>query len=324
MLVPKPAILALVLTCAMLGSCNRADTEESDDTYPDRDVTMIVPFGAGGGSDVLSRTIANVIQELELLPVNLLVENRPGSSGAIGYTYVAKQKGNPYTLATVSVSFFTTPLLGASEFNYEDFTPVAAIAMSPYIMAVRAVSPYKTFEDVKNVRRLTTGTVGVVSDPVLLARMLQNASGITIDTVPFDGEGEVMAAALGGHIDFMLGNPGEILPQIEAGTLRPLAVSTAERLQSLPDTPSFRELGYPIEHVQLRGVVMPPDVPEEAVTFWENALQRVADSPEWKREYLDRFRDEPRFVGSEEFGEVLESTNNLYTEIMTELGLITR
>ena len=309
------AIAAVAASCA-------SEVARETTSYPSRDVTVIVPFGAGGGSDVLSRTIANVIRELKLVPVNLLVENRPGSSGAIGYTYVAKQAGNPYTLATVSVSFFTTPLLGASEVTYKNFTPVAAIAMSPYIMAVRAASPIKSFEDVKKVRRLTTGTVGVVSDPVLLARMLQNATGVTIDTVPFDGEGEVMTAVLGGHIDFMLGNPGEVLPQIEAGTLRPIAVSTAGRLQSLSDTPSFKQLGYNIEHVQLRGVVMPPDVPADTVAFWEGALRKVAESEQWKRDYLDRFRDEPRFVGSMEFGQLLASTNELYIKLMTELGLL--
>jgi len=269
---------------AITASCSRDASRESTASYPARDVTIVVPFGAGGGSDVLSRTIANVLRELKLVPVNLLVENRPGSSGAIGYTYVARQAANPYALATVSVSFFTTPLLGASEVTYKDFTPVAAIAMSPYIMAVRAASPLKSFDEVKKARRLTTGTVGVVSDPVLLARMLQNATGVTIDTVPFDGEGEVMTAVLGGHIDFMLGNPGEVLPQIEAGTLRPIAVSTGARLQSLSNTPSFKELGYDIEHVQLRGVVMPPSVPAETVAFWEDALRKVAESPEWKRE----------------------------------------
>ena len=312
----------LVTAIAAIAASCTSEVARETTSYPSRDVTVIVPFGAGGGSDVLSRTIANVIRELKLVPVNLLVENRPGSSGAIGYTYVAKQAGNPYTLATVSVSFFTTPLLGASEVTYKNFTPVAAIAMSPYIMAVRAASPIKSFEDVKKVRRLTTGTVGVVSDPVLLARMLQNATGVTIDTVPFDGEGEVMTAVLGGHIDFMLGNPGEVLPQIEAGTLRPIAVSTAGRLQSLSDTPSFRQLGYDIEHVQLRGVVMPPDVPADTVAFWEGALRKVAESEPWKRDYLDRFRDEPRFVGSMEFGQLLASTNELYIKLMTELGLL--
>lgn len=313
-------LLCLLAAAAVAGACGAGSREDA--AYPARDVTMIVPFGAGGGSDVLSRTIANVIRELGVLPVTLLIENRPGSSGAIGYTYVARQKGNPYTLATVSVSFFTTPLLGASESTYRDFTPVAAIAMSPYIMAVRAASPIRALEDVKKSPRLTTGTVGVVSDPVLLARMLQKASGVTVDTVPFDGEGEVMTAVLGGHVDFMLGNPGEVLPQIEAGTLRPIAVSTASRLQSLPDTPSFTELGYPIEHVQLRGIVMPGGVPPDTVAFWEGALRKVAESDQWKRAYLDRFREEPRFVGSKEFSAVLDSTNALYTQLMTELGLL--
>jgi putative tricarboxylic transport membrane protein len=310
----------LLAAAAVAAACAGGPGEDA--AYPARDVTMIVPFGAGGGSDVLSRTIANVIRELGVLPVNLLIENRPGSSGAIGYTYVAQQKGNPYTLATVSVSFFTTPLLGASDFTYRDFTPVAAIAMSPYIMAVRAASPIRSLEDVRKTRRLTTGTVGVVSDPVLLARMLQKTTGVTVDTVPFDGEGEVMTSVLGGHVDFMLGNPGEILPQIEAGTLRPIAVSTASRLQSLPDIPSFTELGYPIEHVQLRGIVMPGGVPPETVAFWEETLRTVAESEQWRRAYLDRFREEPRFVGSKEFGSVLDSTNMLYVRLMTELGLI--
>lgn len=314
-------IRALLVVGALLAAaCGGGPSENA--AYPSRDVTMIVPFGAGGGSDVLSRTIANVIRDLKLLPVNLLIENRPGSSGAIGYTYVAQQAANPYTLATVSVSFFTTPLLGASTVTYRDFTPVAAIAMSPYIMAVRAASPIRSLDDVRKSKRLTTGTVGVVSDPVLLARMLQKASGVTVDTVPFDGEGEVMTAVLGGHVDFMLGNPGEVIAQIEAGTMRAVAVSTASRLQSLPDTPSFTELGYPIEHVQLRGIVMPAGVPADAVAFWETALRTVAESDAWKRAYLDRFREEPRFLGSAEFGSVLESTNTLYTQLMAELGLI--
>jgi putative tricarboxylic transport membrane protein len=314
------ATAVLLAGLVVTGACERAANDTA--AYPSRDVTMIVPFGAGGGSDVLSRTIAGVIGELQVLPVTLLIENRPGSSGAVGYTYVAQQQGNPYTLATVSVSFFTTPLLGASEVTYRDFTPVAAIAMSPYIMAVRAASPIRTFEDIRKSRRLTTGTVGVVSDPVLLARMLQKATGVTVDTVPFDGEGEVMTAVLGGHVDFMLGNPGEVIAQIEAGTMRAVAVSTAARLQSLPDTPSFKELGYPIEHVQLRGVVMPRGVPADAIAFWEKALQTVAESDAWRRGYLDRFREEPRYLSSKEFGAVLESTSGLYTQLMTELGLI--
>jgi putative tricarboxylic transport membrane protein len=104
--------------------------------------------------------------------------------------------------------------------------------------------------------------------------------------------------------------------------LRALAVSTGKRLPSQPDLPTFKDLGYNIEHVQLRGVVMPGGVPEETVTYWQDILRKVAESDEWKREYLDRFKEEPRFVAAKEFAQVIEETNNLYTRILTELGLI--
>ena len=316
------ALILLGLLAQACGGSTGDSASTSSAAYPEKDVTIIVPFGAGGGSDLLSRAIAKVAQDLKLVPVGILIENRTGASGAIGYDHVAKQAGNPYMLGTLSVSFFTTPLLGASPVSYKDFTPVAAVSMSPYILAVLADSPIRSLDDVKKAKRLTTGTTGVASDAVLLAYMLQQETGVTIDTVPFDGEGEVMAAVLGGHLNLVFGNPGEILPKIQDGTLRPLAVSTAERLPSLPEVPSFKERGYNIEHVQLRGVIMPRGVPPETVAYWEEVLRKVAASDEWKREYLDRFRDEPRFVAGEEFGRLIEETNNLYARIMTEQGLI--
>jgi putative tricarboxylic transport membrane protein len=290
--------------------------------YPDRDITMIIPFGVGGGSDTLARTIGNVIGEMKLLPVTILPENRPGGSGAVGYSTVAKQKGNPYYIATVSVSFFTTPLQGGSPVSYRDFTPLAAIAQSPYILAVPAKSEYKSVDDLKKTKRLTTGTVGVVSDAALLAKMTSNALGIQIDPVPFDGEGEVMTAILGGHVNVAYFNPSEVLPQIQAGTLRPLAVSSDKRIDALPDVPTFSELGYNIVHTQIRGLVMPKDVPPEAVAYWEGVLQKVASSEQWKKQYVDRFHDVPGFLDSKQFGQAIIDTSNRYEKLMKELGVI--
>ncbi|WP_110648627.1 tripartite tricarboxylate transporter substrate binding protein [Salinicola peritrichatus] len=294
----------------------------ANESYPNKDIKFIVPFGAGGGSDVLSRTIIKVIQDLDLVTTNILVENRPGASGAIGYKQLADQHGNPYTLGTVSVSFFTTPLLGASPVNYEDFTPIAAIAMSPYLLVVRSDSDIKSMDDLLSHDRLSTSTVGVVSDAALLSQMLQEETGTTIDAVPFDGEGDAMAALLGKHIDFMFGNPGEVLPQVEAGKLRAIAVSTDERIQSLPDVPTLKEQGLNVVHTQLRGIVMPAGVPQEAVHYWENVLKKVANSDEWKEQYLNRFKDESYFMGADEFTQEIAKTNNLYKDMMTKLGLI--
>lgn len=291
--------------------------------YPDRNISMIIPFGAGGGSDTLARTIANIIAEMDLLPVKILPENRPGGSGAVGYSSVAKEKGNPNYIATVSVSFFTTPLLGGSPVSYKDFTPLASIAQSPYILAVPTSSEYQTLDDLKKSPRLTTGTVGVVSDAALLAKMTSNALGIQIDSVPFDGEGEVMAAILGGHVNIAYLNPSEVMEQIKAGTLRPLAISSAERSSAFPDVPTFKELGHEqIVHTQLRGLVMPADVDPEIVKYWEQVLQKVGTSEQWKTQYIDRFHDIPDFTDAAGFSDAIQRTNARYEEMMKELGII--
>lgn len=290
--------------------------------YPERDITMIIPFGVGGGSDTLARTIGAVIEEKKLLPVAILPENRPGGSGAVGYSTVAKEAGNPYYTATVSVSFFTTPLLGGSPVSYRDFTPLAAIAQSPYILAVLASSDYKTLDDLKKAERLTTGTVGVVSDAALLAQMTSNALGVKIDPVPFDGEGEVMAALLGGHVDIVYFNPSEAISHIEAGTLRPLAVSSTERVAAFADVPTFTELGYDIVHTQIRGLVMPKDVEPAVVSYWENVLSQVASSEEWKAQYIDRFHDVPGYMDSRAFGEAIAQTSDRYEALMKDLGIL--
>lgn len=294
----------------------------AQENYPSEDIDLIIPFGAGGGSDTLARTIKSVIEELDLIPVQILPENRPGGSGAIGYGSVAQQQGDPHTMATVSVSFFTTPLLGASPTDYTEFTPLAAIATSPYILAVPSDSEYEEFADLGETERLTTGTVGVVSDAALLAEMVSDALDITVDPVPFDGEGEVMAAVLGGHVDFVFLNPSEVLSQIEAGELRPLAVSSEERVDALPDVPTFSELGHDIVHTQLRGLVMPGGVSDEVVAYWEDVLSQVAESPEWREGYVAKYHNTPNYLDSEAFGAAIEQTSNRYETLMRNLDII--
>lgn len=292
------------------------------DDYPSKNVRMIIPFGAGGGSDILARTIGSVIDELDLIPVDIMYENIPGSSGGRGYKEASRRKKDPYTLATISVSFFTMPLIGSAPFRQEDFTPVATIAMSPYVLTVKSDSPLHTVKDMAGARRLTTGTVGVVSDARLLADMTSKALGVRIDAVPFEGEGEITTGVLGGHLDFMISNPSEVLPQIQAGTMRALAVSTAERLSSLPDIPTFKELGYDIEHTMLRSVVMPAGVDPEVIAYWEEVLRKVAHSPQWKERYLERFREEPRYENASNAAALLEQTNARYIALMKELEIV--
>lgn len=290
--------------------------------YPDKNITYIVAAGVGGGSDILARTVARVIGDKKLLPVTMLVENRPGGSGAIGYNYLNSHGGNPYFLGGVGVSFFTTPLLGKMRYNYTSFTPLGALARSPYILVVNANSDIKSLEDLKKLDGPRVGSVGAVADEALLSHLLNKEAGTKIRVVPYDGGGEVIAAVLGGHLELMWGNPNEMLEQVRAGTMRPLAVSAPDRIKELPDVPTFVEQGYDISHTQLRAIVMPSEVPADAVTYWEGILKTVAESDEWREAYLDRFNEIPLFLDSAGLAAEMEATSKRYETLMRELELI--
>lgn len=291
-------------------------------SYPERNIQYIVAAGVGGGSDILARTLVRVLDQKKLLPVSVMVENRTGGSGAIGYNYMNARNGDPYVLGGVGVSYFTTPLLGRMSFDYKSFTPLAAVARSPYILAVRTASAIETLEDLRDQEVLRVGTVGAVSDPALLSKMLEQQMGINIRVVPFDGGGEVLSSVLGGHLDMLFGNPNEILEQVKANTMRALAVSSEERMSALPDVPSFTELGYDINHTQLRGIVMPGGIAPDVVAYWEDILKTVAESPEWQEAYIGRFNEIPMFLDSAGFAAEMEETAQRYENMLRELRLI--
>ncbi|RDE07738.1 Bug family tripartite tricarboxylate transporter substrate binding protein [Pelagibacterium lacus] len=289
---------------------------------PERDVTIVVTSSAGGGSDTATRILASVIDELELTPVNFLVENRTGGSGSVGYSFVAGRTGDPYLWTKVGVSFFTTPLMGESPVSYTDFTPLAAISVDPYIMVVAANSPIQSLDDIIESGRMISGTTGIVADPALLAQKLQEELEIEVDIVPFGGDGEVTAALLGGHIEVQFGNPSEVLELIEAGEVRAIAASSDRRVPGFDDIPTFVELGYDVVQTQLRGFVMPRDVPEDAVGYWTAIIEQAVASPQWKEQYLDRFNAIPYVLSGAEFQAEMDRRNEEYTELMTTLGII--
>jgi len=312
-----------VLKSAVVGlSLLALATPASAEGYPERDVTIIVQSSAGGGSDIFARTVANLIQKEELLPVPLLVENRPGGGGAIAYNYVAQRKGDPYYIGTIASSFFVAPLMGQSPTTYKDFTPLAVIAGDPFVLVVEANSDVQSLDDLKNKGSVRVGNTGPVTDPAFLGAQLGEALGIEVRAVPFNGDGEVTTALLGGHIDLQFGNTSEVIGQIEAGRVRPIAVTSTSRLSSLPDVPTFEELGYDIQLMLYRGFVMPADAPAEAVAYWGDVLKKVADSEAWRTEYVERNNLVPLYWGPEEFAQRVPQISDLYEAYLKSVGAI--
>lgn len=287
---------------------------------PDRDVTIVVTTSPGGGNDRISRTLAAVIEELQLTKSKFIIENRVGGSGAVGNQYVARRKGDPYIWANFAAAFFTTPLLGQSPVSYKDFTPLAMVAEEPYIMAVPANSDIKSLEDIRKAGSMLSGTEGVMAGPALLANQLKSELKIQVDVVPFGGQSEVISALLGGHIQVMFGVPTVVLPLIEDKQLRPLAVSAKKRMEALPDVPTFKELGYNIVLTQPRGFVLPADVPEDARQYWAEVIKKAVNSENWRKQYLQKARLDPVFISGKDLEKEFEDISNGYEKLMSQIA----
>ena len=304
----------------MIAACSIFATPGIAADYPERDVTLIVQSSPGGGSDIIARTIAGIVNDQKLSPTQMLVENKPGGGGAIAYNYVAQRKGDPYFMGTIATSFFVAPLMGQSPAKLEDFQPIAVIAGDPFILVAEANSGVATLDDIRAKKTLRIGNTGPVTDPALLAVSLGKELDVEVRPVPFNGDGEVTTALLGGHIDLQFGNASEVMSQIEAGRVRPIAVTSPERLASLPDVPTFKELGSEIELMLYRGVVMSKDVPQEAVAFWENVMQKVSESETWKTQYVERNNSVPLFWNAEEFSAKVPEISKLYADYLKTIG----
>jgi putative tricarboxylic transport membrane protein len=297
--------------------------------FPGRPIEFVVPFGAGGGSDILARTIARIMGDERMLPQPLVVVNKPGGGGAVGWSHVLRKRGDPHVLTTVSGSFWTTPLVGGAPFTPRDFTPVAGLARDAFLFAVRADSTYRSIADIVTVSRRSPGLISVSgsaahSDDRVVTAMLERATGITMTYVPFGGSGPALVAMLGGHVSATWLNPAEGLEQLEARKIRALAVAAPARIRTLPGVPTFRELGMDVVWDMHRGVAMAPGVPADAINTMWAAFQRLCRSEQWTRGYIEANVLEPACQGPEEWRRTIDAVNERYVDVFTRLGLIRR
>jgi len=318
-------LLVLILVLVGLAGCQRA-AETKKTAYPEKPIEFVVPFSPGGGSDVMARTIAKIMEQEKILPQPLVVVNKPGGGGAIGWTYVAEKKGDPYVIATVSSSFWTTPLTENTPVNYRSFTPIAGIGLDDFLLLVKADSPIKDVKQVVEMAKAKPKSLKMggtsTSDDRVVTSLLEKKAGIQFNYIPFKGGGDVMTALLGGHVDLAWANPGEALSQIEAKKIRPIASASQNRLSKFPDVPTLKEMGFDVVFQQRRGIVAPLGIPEEAVKVLEAAFKKLTETTTWKKDYLEKNLITPDFMGSKDFAKALEDRNETYKSVYKDLGII--
>lgn len=313
----------LAFSGILLGAAVSADPATAQ-SYPSERLNWTIAFGPGGGNDIMSRTIINILEKYNLYPNDIVAENRPGGSGAVGWGYLHTQEGNPYHISSTSGSFITTPLKADTPWSPTTFTPVALLATDDLVLLVNAKSEIKTFEEFIEKAKAdgpAIGGMGAVNVDFIVPTLLAERAGFEFDYVAFNKQGEMTTALLSEALDAMLANPGEVIGLIESGDLRPLAYSGKKTPESLKNVPTFGEAGYELGISMPRGVVLPPNVPQEAQDWWIETMKKVVETPEWK-EYVRKGNLTETVMYGEEFREFLGNTQDQFAKILRAKGAI--
>lgn len=316
------ALLASLAACG--GDAGGSGTESGED-YPSEDMDWTIAFGPGGGNDIMARTMVDIIEQYDLYPEDITLTNREGGSGATGWGYLYNQAGSGYGISTTSGSYITTPLQADTGWTYEDFTPVGLFATDDAIFVVPGDSEFETWEDwveyATAQESVVVGGIGTVNVDYILHQLLADAAGYEIEYVSFNEEGQLQTALFSGSLDAVVSNPGSVLGQVEAGEMKPLLFTGQERLDVLEDVPTGEELGISGLPAMPRGMILPPDAPEEAQEWWISTMQEVIETPEWD-EYLESNYLAENVQWGDDFQESLADTVAEFEEILSEAGAL--
>ena len=317
--------MAVGVLVAMLAS---AVGGQAADWKPTKPIEFVAPFAPGGGSDVLARSIASIIEGEKLCPQPLIVVNRAGGSGLVGTTAVAQQKGDPHVLLTFIPGQAQAALVaGKGAPTFRELTLICNLALDEQLIVVKADSPFKTIRDIiaeakKRPGELTIGGTGAGQDDQICQRLFERSAGIKFRYVPFKSGGECITALLGGHVNMIWANPPEFVPQWEAKMVRPVAVAKSTRMADFSDVPTLKEVGHDVTYFFYRGIAAAQNIPAEASAFYENMFKRMAESSAWKEKYLKKYMLSPNWMGSKEFAKVVAQNEEESKEILKDLGLL--
>lgn len=286
--------------------------------YPDRDITLVVPWAPGGATDTLARLIGSNIQKN--ISKTVIVLNKAGGNGAIGHSYGSSARKDGYTTTLMTTESSIMHLMGTAKFSWRDFTPIALIATAPAVIAVVQDSPYKTYDDfvlsVKNSpEKVKVASLSEGSIWNLALRLIAIESDVKFTAIPFDGGNPAITAALGGHADAVVCGFSEILPFVQDGRMRILGVTSAERQKAYPDAPTFKEMGIPVEIGAWWGIGLPKNVPEDIVAKASMLYADAINASDSQKFLFDR-GFESNYLNGEDFASWLEKMESVFKKAL--------
>ncbi len=305
----KKRILALSLAAAMAlallvgcnsGTSNPSNTTSGDNSagsgsngtkisYPEKNITIILPYGAGSSQEALLRVACKYVEENYNFGHSFVISNQEGGSGEIGLTAAYNAAHDGYTLAMFHSPHIALPLVRgeACAFTLDDWAPICNFMTDPgsWLINSKDKDNYPDFQSLIDAALAAPGTIsvgcgGLNTSEGRLIRQIQRATGAEFKIVPIDNDAEFVSMLRGGHINALVTQVGDVMTAIDEGTFIPLCIGTSERIEALPDAPTLKELGYDIESYSMRSLAAPSDIPEDIYNLLCETFDKAMQSEE--------------------------------------------
>ena len=319
-------LLGIVTGCALAIGLSPAIAQE---WKPGKTVELVVGSSPGGSPDVMARLVQRIFQNSGLVPSSTVV-NKPGAANTIGWAYLNQHAGDGHYIATYSPALIGNRIMGTTQLNYQDFTPLNILAREFVVLAVRSDSPIAALKDL---------TARLKKDPQAVSFAFATARGnhnhivmsmylksIGVDpkmakAVVYSGGGEGQTALFGGHIDVYMASPRSMMGPHKEGRARILGISSGQRQSGdLAVIPTLKEQGYDAEFFTWRGFMGPKGLKPGEIAYWDAAFEKLAQTPEWKKDTEEQFWNAD-YLLSAKTREHLDRENTVMRGILTELGL---
>jgi len=297
---------------------------------PERNVELVVPNPPGGSNDKTARTVERIWSMNKVLPSTLSVVNRAGGGGSIAYTYVAQRVGDPHFLVVAGPALLTNHITGASKLHHSDLTAVASLFNDFTVFAVSADSQIKTGKDLVERLRKDPKSVTIGFSPLLgshnhiAAGLLMKAIGGNakdLKVVAYKGSADAIPNLMGGHIDLVTTAAGNVAGHVAAGRLRVVAITSNQRMQgALAAVPTWKEQGVDVVFGAWRAIFAPKGLTPQQTAFWEGALRKATEAPEWKSD-LEKNIWADAFVAGQAFSKELDQDYSEMRSVLSDLGL---
>ena len=315
----QPIAIALSVACVSAGTV-------SAQAYPAKAVRIVVPFAAGGGTDVIARYLAAGLTES--MKHQVIVDNRAGANAIVGTEHVARAPADGYTLLFVSSPHMVNPSMYAKlPFDtLRDFAPVSLIAYSPYILVVHPSLPVRNVKDFVALAKrrpdeILYGSGGTGSSAHLTAELFNQMAGVKLREVPFKGAGPALIGTITGEVQAVFGNALTVKPHIESGRLRALGIASARRSPFAPDMPTISEAGVPgFSTAAVLGMLAPARTPRPIIDMLNAESHKVMKQPRTV-ETMRNIAVDIELSTPEEFGRLIESELNRWSKVIRALKL---